>query len=158
MRYRKGCRRTNPSINSEFGQNFQRTNQTTGRNSQNYSFINQKMPGYTYIGRCRCGLGPNAYYKSANGQILHANQINQKQPLNPQLTLNNSTLEEIDSKIEMHRVCNKCGSWVRDDAIYCNNCGNELGEIFLTKKHQIEELENNIKILKNRIKEIKKSE
>ncbi|MGQ9640035.1 MAG: DUF5320 domain-containing protein [Candidatus Bathyarchaeia archaeon] len=32
-------------------------------------------PGYYYLGPCRCGFGPHAYYKTADGRILHASQI-----------------------------------------------------------------------------------
>lgn len=28
--------------------------------------------GYTYIGPCRCGMGPHAYYKDPSGRIVHA--------------------------------------------------------------------------------------
>jgi len=28
--------------------------------------------GYTYIGPCRCGMGPHAYYQDPSGRIVHA--------------------------------------------------------------------------------------
>lgn len=28
--------------------------------------------GLTYIGPCRCGFGPHAYYRTADGRIVHA--------------------------------------------------------------------------------------
>ena len=31
--------------------------------------------GYTYLGPCRCGTGPHAYYQDANGQVLTAAQV-----------------------------------------------------------------------------------
>jgi len=31
--------------------------------------------GYTYIGHCRCGIGPNAYYQDTHGRIHHYNEI-----------------------------------------------------------------------------------
>ncbi|MBS7626508.1 hypothetical protein KEJ51_05665 [Candidatus Bathyarchaeota archaeon] len=31
--------------------------------------------GYYYLGPCRCGFGPHAYYEAADGRILHASQI-----------------------------------------------------------------------------------
>lgn len=31
--------------------------------------------GYYYLGPCRCGFGPNAYYGTTDGRILHASQI-----------------------------------------------------------------------------------
>lgn len=35
-----------------------------------------KIPeGYSYIGPCRCGTGPNAFYQDASGRIVHAWQL-----------------------------------------------------------------------------------
>ncbi len=31
--------------------------------------------GYRYIGRCRCGYGPNAYYQAPDGSVVPAYQI-----------------------------------------------------------------------------------
>ncbi len=31
--------------------------------------------GYTYIGPCRCGFGPDAYYMDKSGRILHVNEV-----------------------------------------------------------------------------------
>ncbi|PIV70079.1 MAG: hypothetical protein COS08_02120 [Euryarchaeota archaeon CG01_land_8_20_14_3_00_38_12] len=31
--------------------------------------------GYSYIGPCRCGHGPDAYYRTPDGRILHASQV-----------------------------------------------------------------------------------
>lgn len=31
--------------------------------------------GYVYIGPCRCGFGPNAFYLTPTGQIVHAWQL-----------------------------------------------------------------------------------
>ncbi len=31
--------------------------------------------GYIYIGPCRCGFGPNAFYLTPTGQIVHAWQL-----------------------------------------------------------------------------------
>lgn len=33
------------------------------------------VPGYEYVGPCRCGWGPNAYYRTADGRILHAASV-----------------------------------------------------------------------------------
>lgn len=34
------------------------------------------MPdGYRYVGYCRCGFGPNAFYQDASGNIVHASQL-----------------------------------------------------------------------------------
>ncbi len=32
----------------------------------------QPLQGYSYVGGCRCGFGPNAYYQDASGQLLPA--------------------------------------------------------------------------------------
>jgi len=31
--------------------------------------------GYTYIGPCRCGMGPHAFYLDESGRIVHAWQL-----------------------------------------------------------------------------------
>jgi len=31
--------------------------------------------GYTYIGHCRCGTGPHAFYQDESGRIVHAWQL-----------------------------------------------------------------------------------
>jgi hypothetical protein len=31
--------------------------------------------GYEYVGPCRCGFGPNAFYRTREGRILHASQL-----------------------------------------------------------------------------------
>jgi hypothetical protein len=31
--------------------------------------------GYRYVGRCRCGYGPNAYYQAPDGSVVPAYQI-----------------------------------------------------------------------------------
>ncbi|HIC91624.1 MAG TPA: hypothetical protein EYP21_06125 [Syntrophaceae bacterium] len=31
--------------------------------------------GYTYIGPCRCGTGPHAFYQGPSGRIVHAWQL-----------------------------------------------------------------------------------
>ena len=30
--------------------------------------------GYAYVGPCRCGLGPHAFYQDKSGRIVHASQ------------------------------------------------------------------------------------
>jgi hypothetical protein len=32
----------------------------------------QVPEGYRYVGPCRCGWGPNAFYQDASGRIVHA--------------------------------------------------------------------------------------
>lgn len=31
--------------------------------------------GYTYLGPCRCGLGPDAFFQDKNGRVVHASQV-----------------------------------------------------------------------------------
>lgn len=31
--------------------------------------------GYTYIGPCRCGAGPHAFYQDESGRIVHARHL-----------------------------------------------------------------------------------
>ncbi|BAT72101.1 conserved hypothetical protein [Thermosulfidibacter takaii ABI70S6] len=33
------------------------------------------VKGYTYVGPCRCGFGPHAYYMDTEGKLVHASQI-----------------------------------------------------------------------------------
>ncbi len=33
------------------------------------------VEGYTYIGPCRCGWGPHAFYRDPEGRIVHASQV-----------------------------------------------------------------------------------
>lgn len=35
----------------------------------------QGLRGYTYIGHCRCGHGPDAYYRMPEGRVVHASQV-----------------------------------------------------------------------------------
>jgi len=31
--------------------------------------------GHDYLGPCRCGFGPNAFYRTPEGRIVHASQL-----------------------------------------------------------------------------------
>ncbi len=31
--------------------------------------------GYTYVGPCRCGFGPHAFYMDSAGRLVHASQV-----------------------------------------------------------------------------------
>ena len=33
------------------------------------------VEGYTYVGPCRCGWGPHAFYRDPSGRIVHVSQI-----------------------------------------------------------------------------------
>lgn len=46
--------------------------------SNRWSIWRQTFPtpaGYDYLGPCRCGFGPNAFYRTHEGRILHASQL-----------------------------------------------------------------------------------
>jgi len=57
-----------------------RTNINTPRNIQNLGTgITRSMApvpaGYRYVGYCRCGYGPNAYYQTPDGRTIPAYQL-----------------------------------------------------------------------------------
>ena len=52
--------------------------------------------GYTYIGPCRCGAGPDAYYQDTSGRILHASQVFASNPNIPiSYSATSSELEQL---------------------------------------------------------------
>ncbi|HUY00806.1 MAG TPA: zinc-ribbon domain-containing protein [Candidatus Deferrimicrobium sp.] len=162
MRHNRGCKcgysqflpnsnYKQQNVSGNFNQNFQRR-RFQSQNSQNLE----------YISRCRCGYGPNAFYKTPQGTIIHSNQLNSSIPQNipPQKTASSfpQILKEPSSNIEIYRTCNRCGSRVREDAYFCTECGNELGDLpWISKKDQIQSLKTQIKELKNQIKVVKKN-
>ncbi len=56
--------------------------------------------GYRYVGPCRCGFGPNAFYQDSQGRIVHASQVFSSPPATP---LEWSEEETIEEKIERLR-------------------------------------------------------
>ncbi|MHA1264500.1 MAG: zinc-ribbon domain-containing protein [Candidatus Helarchaeota archaeon] len=125
---------------------------------QNKRINNRAFQEYTYIGRCRCGYGPNAYYQNSNGKVVPAAQLFKTKTFNQRnTTILNTPQRSTAQKIEIQRICDKCGALVRDDAYFCTECGNALGApSSYTKKDQITKLKNQIKELKERIKILKK--
>jgi hypothetical protein len=137
-------------------------------NLRNVTPNNLNRQGYTYVGRCRCGYGPNAYYRDQKGTIIPANQLNQTSPpvqkinkpssIPKQLVVPNALQNSNPPKMETYRICNKCGARVRNDAYFCTECGNALGDpSFLPKKDKINLLKQQIKDLKYQIKNLKKN-
>ena len=51
---------------------------------------------YRYIGPCRCGFGPRAFYIDEEGKIIHASQIITNAPLEK----TESKEQKIESKVE----------------------------------------------------------
>ena len=39
-----------------------------------------ELKGYSYVGSCRCGWGPHAYYRDEEGNIVHAWEILGRSP------------------------------------------------------------------------------
>lgn len=161
MRHRRGHNwdqtRKNPKqIQNFHPRNNPRTNFPPGR-----IFYNEDLRNYTYVGRYRCGYGPNAIYKAPNGEISNITQIIQTPPKNQssQRKLSNSSpLRRTSSlKIEPFRYCTKCGARARDEAYFCTECGHELGDLPILKRNeQIKELKNQIKDSKNQLKILKR--
>jgi hypothetical protein len=53
--------------------------------------------GYTYIGPCRCGFGPDAFYRDKSGRIIHASQVYHRGfPTTP-------TKEEFEAEVDQLR-------------------------------------------------------
>jgi len=41
-----------------------------------WGFYGYRTPhGFTYVGPCRCGFGPHAFYVDDRGRLLHASQV-----------------------------------------------------------------------------------
>lgn len=50
--------------------------------------------GYRYIGPCRCGAGPHAFYQDPSGRIIHARELWLRGSLPP-------SKEDIRAELEM---------------------------------------------------------
>lgn len=57
--------------------------------------------GYTYIGPCRCGAGPDAYYQDASGRILHASQV---LAMNPDIPISKSATSPEVEKLKQEKA------------------------------------------------------
>jgi len=53
---------------------------------------------YTYIGPCRCGFGPDAFYRDKSGTVVHASQLLQRDV--PQTV----SMEDLEVEISQLRV------------------------------------------------------
>jgi len=64
--------------------------------------------GYSYIGPCRCGTGPNAFYQGPNGRIVPARQVYRsgfptiltKEDLKAELEVLKKEKTELENRIE----------------------------------------------------------
>ncbi len=61
--------------------------------------------GYSYVGLCRCGKGPNAYYQDKFGRIVHFNDLMRedltfKEGIDEDLEILKKEKEEIEKRIE----------------------------------------------------------
>ena len=164
MRHNRGRHWARFPEQSGLNQRNSTRNNFTFYNFRNSNRPAQKVNNFTYIGRCRCGYGPNAYYQTSNGRILQYSQINQiKQPLQikpitkPKELPKTITKELLPPQVETSRICSRCGSQVRVDAYFCTECGNELtNSPYMTKKEQLEFLKEKLRDLKGQIKILKK--
>jgi len=161
MRHR-GRRRPIREEKIYFNQYNNPENKFNKKNLMKIPKMTQTNQNFTYVGRCRCGYGPNAYYKTTDGEIISTRQLIQTSPMKQKppnnLSISSSPTEMFSPKIEVYRICNRCGAQVRADALFCTECGNEIGELqFSTKKEQIELIKTRIKDLKNQLKIIKRN-
>jgi len=71
--------------------------------------INVSSPsGYTYVGPCRCGFGPHAYYLDSSGRIVHAwqlyrwpvSQMPTKEDVVAEIEMLKKEKEELEKRIE----------------------------------------------------------
>jgi hypothetical protein len=46
-----------------------------GRSGYQWTRTAPAPAGYRYVGPCRCGWGPNAFYQDASGRIVHASEL-----------------------------------------------------------------------------------
>ena len=76
-----------------------------GRRGWNRRWTRIAAPsGYTYIGPCRCGTGPHAFYHDKSGRIVHASQLYLGEvplpPENDELISELETLKEEKAQLE----------------------------------------------------------
>jgi len=57
----------------------------------------------TYIGPCRCGYGPHAHYRTADGRIVHASSL----PYEKDVTPSEPGQEHEDLQAELERLRNR---------------------------------------------------
>jgi len=164
MRHQRGFKWNNFWMNTRSRNVLQSESQELMNNFRGRGCNSPYPRGSTYVGRCKCGFGPNAFYKNAKGEIIHANQIIQNRSSgkmkNSQEDIMDSMAQNFTPKMEYYRTCNKCGAHVVEEALFCSECGNMLDEFYTipSKKERIDAVINRIKELKNQIKEIKRSD
>lgn len=56
--------------------------------------------GYTYVGPCRCGTGPNAYYQDASGRLVRSWQVLPPAPPAEDLKAQIESLKEEKARLE----------------------------------------------------------
>ncbi|MBD3229558.1 MAG: hypothetical protein GF329_15360 [Candidatus Lokiarchaeota archaeon] len=163
-------------------QKFNRTkgnkNISSKRNFNRTRVAPKQINGYTYVGACRCGLGPNAYYKNnKSGEIKNYSEIqntnNQQNsvvqintPRNRFIQNNNRNIdrkqiekklldESDDSSDDEVRFCANCGNELYPNAYYCSECGAFQQQV-VSKKEIIQNLKEKIRNIKYKIKDVKK--
>ncbi|MHA1309376.1 MAG: zinc-ribbon domain-containing protein [Candidatus Helarchaeota archaeon] len=130
-------------------------NNLTNSRFNNFTYNTQRtIRGYSYVGPCRCGYGPNAFYKrNSDNKIVNFSEIQKIQKNSKQNTIEPSYKKE---KSEV-KFCHNCGASLYPNSYYCSECGAYIGgDDHLSKKEDIEELKNQIKEIKKKIKNYKK--
>ncbi|HEX7391630.1 MAG TPA: hypothetical protein VF374_01590 [Thermoplasmata archaeon] len=59
------------------------------------------VSGFEYVGPCRCGWGPNAYYRADDGRIVHASSIS---PVTPEPVVGGARSEIENLRTENERL------------------------------------------------------
>ena len=81
-----------------------------------------KSQGYRYVGPCRCGWGPNAYYQDPSGGIVRASQVHQWGFEPPAPNAHDDIADEI--------------KWLNDEKMELENRIKELEEKLKTKENK----------------------
>ncbi|MHA1231139.1 MAG: hypothetical protein ACTSRP_19815 [Candidatus Helarchaeota archaeon] len=115
--------------------------------------------GFEYIGPCRCGIGPNAFYRNIKeNKVYHYSEIVNINTKNA--SINKKSKESKSSKKKSDssdvRFCYNCGASILPEAYYCSECGAYQEVDRISKQEKIDELKEQLKNIKNKIKNLKK--
>ena len=68
------------------------------------------VEGYTYVGPCRCGWGPHAYYTDEKGRLVHASELFGGFGIKREIELLKRERDAIDARIrELERLSREKG-------------------------------------------------
>jgi hypothetical protein len=157
MRNRCGRQRNNRRNVKNFNTNSNNNTNITNRGFNRIRATPRQINGYQYVGACRSGVGPNAYYKRLkDNKIVNYSEINQKVDNKVENRRTTKKLETIKEKNDSVNFCINCGSELHPDAYYCSECGAYQGDNNYTKQDVIKNLKAKIRDIKYKIKEVKK--